>query len=211
MNVRRKICIPLIALSSMVLFAISPSLAQQKSSPDGRIRSELQSQQMPKTILIIRHAEKPPAATGSPDLAEKGMERAKVIPSLFLSPTSTGTARFERPEALFATRATQKSNRPIETILPLSKALHLPIDERYGRGDLTALVQELASGKYAGKVVLISWHHAEMQALAHDLGATDVPAWPETLFDRIWKIEWIDGKAQLTSLPQMLLPGDAAQ
>lgn len=178
------------------------------ASTNGHLPAEVPVRQMPKMVLIIRHAEKPPAEDGSPDLAEKGRERAKVIPSLF---PPAGQARFERPEALFATRATKKSNRPFETIVPLSKALNLPIEDKYGRGDLAALFQELSSGKYAGKVVLISWHHGEMKELAQTFGITDAPDWPDTLFDRIWKVEWSDGKAHLVSLPQMLLPGDAVQ
>ncbi len=178
------------------------------ASTHGYAPSDTHVGQMPKMVLILRHAEKPPAEDESPNLSEKGRERAKVIPSLFLP---AGQARFERPDALFATRATKKSNRPYETIVPLSKALNLPIEDKYGRGDLSALVQELSSGKYAGKVVLISWHHGEMKELAQTFGITDAPNWPETLFDRIWKIDWANGQAHLVSLPEMLLPGDAKQ
>lgn len=207
MKVRRRI-IPLVALFSMVVLATPiPSVLAEAASQE-MASADVQAARMPKMIFIIRHGEKPPAEAGSPDLNERGQERAKAIPALFLSP---GQVRFERPDVLFATRATKKSNRPVETIIPLSKALHLPIDDKYGRGELASLVQELSSGQYAGKVVLISWHHAEIQELANDLGATDAPAWPSTLFDRIWQIEWIHGKAHLTSLPQMLLPGDAQQ
>jgi hypothetical protein len=178
------------------------------ASVDGSSSSDEQVNQMPKIVLIIRHAEKPRSDVASPDLADKGRERAKVIPSLFLPAEA---ARFERPNALFATCSTKKSNRPVETIVPLSEALNLPINDTYRRGDSASLAQELGSGKYAGKLVLISWHHAEMKELAQSLGVASVPDWPETLFDRIWRIEWVDGKAQLVSLPQQLLAGDAAQ
>jgi hypothetical protein len=209
MRARRSI-VSLAACLSMIFSAASSASVRTATlvAESGHAPAEAQVGQMPKMVLIIRHAEKPTAKDESPDLTERGRERTKVIPSLFLP---VGKARFERPEALFATRATKKSNRPIETIIPLSEALNLPIEEKYGRGDLAALAQELSSGKYAGKVVLISWHHAEMKELAQSLGVEDPPEWPETLFDRIWKIDWNQGKANLVSLPQMLLPGDATQ
>jgi hypothetical protein len=33
--------------------------------------------------------------------------------------------------------------------------------------------------------------------------------WPDTQFDRIWRIDYKDGKATIKDLPQHLLPGDS--
>lgn len=198
----------ILAGCAILLWAIAIAVAHAQLPP--KANPPQASERMPKMILILRHAEKPAEEMGSPNLSETGWKRANRIPLLFL-PDSSNPSRFERPDVLFATRATKKSNRPVETITPLSEALHMPVDDRYGRQQVSPFVDELKSGKYAGKVVLICWHHGEMKELAQTIGIVNPPEWPETLFDRIWQIRWNDGAAHLTSLPQQLLPGDALQ
>jgi hypothetical protein len=162
----------------------------------------------PRTILLIRHAEKPESGM---DLAPAGFERAKLIPKLF---SGYGRADYPhslpRPDFLFATHVSKNSNRPVETITPLSTALNEPISHEIADKDFAALVTELMSGKYAGKVVLVAWHHGSLPGLAKALGATPpYDPWPDTQFDRIWRIDYRDGKAVLTDLPQGLMPGDS--
>jgi broad specificity phosphatase PhoE len=165
--------------------------------------------QPPATILLIRHAEK--LTDGRIDLSPVGFERAKVIPLLF---SGDGRASYPhnlpRPDFLFATHLSAKSNRPVETITPLSEALKLPISHEIADKDFAALALELLSGKYAGKVVLVAWHHGSIPGLARALGAVPpYDPWPETQFDRVWRIDYKDGKAGLTDLPQGLLAGDS--
>ena len=158
----------------------------------------------PAVVYIIRHGEKPPDKENS-DLTEVGFRRAAAIPSLFLQQSP----RLPRPEVLFATARSKHSNRPVETITPLSTALHLPIHNDYEDADFAALAREVLSGRYAGKVVLICWHHGEIPHLTAALGVPNTPKkWDDKVFDQIWKIEWHQGQAQLTPIPQQLLPGD---
>ncbi len=77
----------------------------------------------PATILIIRHAEK--LTDGRLDLSETGFKRAALLPKLFL-PAGV-RPDLPTPQFLFATHQSKHSNRPVETITPLSEALHLPI------------------------------------------------------------------------------------
>jgi hypothetical protein len=115
-----------------------------------------------------------------------------------------------RPEVLFATHVSKHSNRPVETITPLSEALKLPISSEVDDKEFATLAKDLLSGKYAGKVVLLAWHHGSLPAFARALGATPpYDPWPETQFDRVWRIDYRDGKAMLTDLPQALMPGDS--
>lgn len=159
----------------------------------------------PSMVLIIRHAEKPDDAT-DPNLSKRGFERAdalaKVIPNDFV-----------RPDFLFATRKSSHSNRPMETIEPLAKALHLTIDSTFKDDDFAALAHQiLSSPRYAGKVVLIAWHHGKIPELAHALGAAAAPEkWNSKEFDRVWEISYENGVATWKNLPQKALPGDSPQ
>jgi hypothetical protein len=166
----------------------------------------------PAIVYIIRHAEKPMDEKNG-DLAPQGFKRAAALPYLFLPlPGSTAPPRLPKPDALFASDASGKSNRPFETIVPLSQALHLRINHDFEERETAKIASAVMSGKYAGKVVLISWHHGEIPHLAKAFGVEDAPkVWDDTVFDRIWKIQWVDGRAHMTILPQMLLKGDSTQ
>jgi len=162
----------------------------------------------PATIYLIRHAEK--LTDGREDLSPAGFARAAVLPELFLPVSGSNRVLLPKPEFLFATHASKHSNRPVETITPLSIALHLPIDASIANDDYPALASLLLSGKYAGKIVLVSWHHGNLPKLARALGAQPpYDPWPEMQFDRIWRIDYHDGQATLTDLPQALMPGDS--
>jgi hypothetical protein len=173
---------------------IGPAFGQTSATPEP-----------PKTILLIRHAEKPESGI---DLAPAGFERAKVLAKLFDG--SAAPHNLPRPDFLFATHVSKNSNRPVETITPLSTALNELISHDIADKDFAALVTELMSGKYAGKVVLVAWHHGSLPGLARALGATPpYDPWPDTQFDRVWRIDYKDGKATLTDLPQALMAGDS--
>jgi len=56
--------------------------------------------------------------------------------------------------------------------------------------------------------VLICWHHGKIPELAAKLGA-DVPKhFKDTVFDRVWRIDYDKmGKVRFHDLPQQLLAG----
>ena len=159
----------------------------------------------PATILLIRHAEK--LNDGRIDLSPTGFERARLLPKVF-GPGARPDV--PTPQVLFASRESPHSNRPIQTVTPLATALNLPIDDSFKNDQYTALASTLLSGKYAGKVVLVVWHHGKIPQLASALGATPpyIP-WPDTQYDRIWRIDYVTGKATLQDLPYAVLPGDS--
>ncbi len=182
----------LIALASVFCF------------PFGAVQA--QTLQPPATILIIRHAEK--LTDGRLDLSETGFKRAALLPKLFL-PTGV-RPDLPMPQVLFATHQSKHSNRPVETITPLSEALHLPISHDIMDDDYPELAKLLLSGQYAGKVVLVSWHHGKIPQLAQVLGVEPPYAkWPDEQFDRVWRIDYMGGKATIKDLPQSLMPGDS--
>jgi len=160
----------------------------------------------PRIIMIIRHAEKPVETAGDkdPNLAKQGFERAdalaKVIPD-----------HFTKPDFLIATKKSKGSNRPVETITPLSKAIHEAIESDFKDEEFAQVAHEvLTDPKYAGKVVLIAWHHGKIPELAKALGVKDCPdKWNAKVFDRVWQITYENGVASWKDLPQKALPGDS--
>lgn len=164
----------------------------------------------PAVVFIIRHAEKPVGEDKSPDLSPVGFTRARALPSLFVAAPGSGKLpRFPRPDFLFASAPSKGSNRPLETITPLAQALNLRVNADYADLETAQIAKRILSGAYAGKFVLICWHHGEIPALAKAFGVAHVPhAWDPDVFDQIWEIQWMDGQPQMVVLPQRLLPDD---
>jgi len=162
--------------------------------------------QGPRMVMIIRHAEKPDNTGGpkDPNLSKRGFERAealaKVIPE-----------HFPRPDFLIATQKTEGSNRPVETITPLATALHETIDTTFKEDEFEQAAHAvLTDPKYAGKVVLIAWHHGKIPELAKALSVKDAPAtWDSKVFDRVWEITYDDKGAVWKDVPENALPGDS--
>ena len=173
-------------------------------------RAQAVAEGMPTVIYLMRHAEKP-MVEKDPNLAPQGFKRAQALPSLFVAmPGRTTMPPLLRPDFIFATAPSKNSNRPIETITPLAQLLHEKIDGDYQDIEAGPLAKEVLGGKYAGKVVVICWHHGEIPNVAKALGVADAPKkWDPDVFDQIWKIEYVDGHAQMSVLQEHLLPGDA--
>jgi hypothetical protein len=176
-----------------VLLILSPARSARADSASTR----------PAAIYIIRHAEKPEGKE-DPNLTPKGYDRAnalvQVIPNNFCI-----------PDFIFAAAPSAHSNRPIETVTPLSKALGIKILDPYGDKDYPSLVHDLTTDpKYIGKTILICWHHSEIPGLAQALGVTDVPpAWPDNTFDRVWVLKYSGDSVSFQDLPQRALASDS--
>ena len=154
----------------------------------------------PRTIFIIRHAEKPDDV-GDPHLSEKGRQRAAALP------------RYPFPElaAVFAAMNTPASARPVETVTPLAAALGLPIRAGLTHQKILPLFDLMLSGEFAGKHLLVCWHHEEIPDLTKALGVNLARSykWP-AVYDRVWVLTYlIDGTPSFEDRPQRLLPGDS--
>lgn len=163
-------------------------------------------------VLIIRHGEKPgdPAAESAVDgreLSPRGVERAAAL-ATYIPRT------FGAPDFLFATQQSKHSNRPVETITPLSQAVGVEINDKHADDDYQKVADDiLGHPKYAGKLILICWHHGKIPKLTSALGG--IPPqnhWPDTVFDRVWSLEISVPPATgipAQNLPQNLLPEDS--
>ena len=149
----------------------------------------------PRLILIIRHAEKPDDRN-DPDLTPTGKARAVNLANYL--PRTFGT-----PDFLFASTRSKRSNRPIETVEPLSKKLGIPIDDSFADEDYAALAQKLLTDKkYDRKFILICWHHGHIPDLAFALGASRgrVPnPWDPTVFNLILQLEYKGSGSAVTT------------
>lgn len=193
----------------------------------------------PKQVLIIRHGEKvgdpKKDNDGGRNLSVRGSARAAALPALFVPgmpqsacrlhhktgqfigsyqqiPLKGAKPRFATPAFIFATEKSKHSKRPIETVTPLSTALAVHTNGRFA--DNNAEIKQMADTilnelAFAGKVVLICWHHGNIPDVAKALGIAKPPKWDGKVFDRVWQITFPKGKATLTDLPQMLLYGDS--
>jgi hypothetical protein len=201
----------------------------------------MSTQTGPNQILLIRHGEKvgdpKKDDDGGRHLAIPGSARAAALPSLFavaltqLScklyehaqdfhgnyrpiPLKGKAGRFLPPNFIFATQESKNSNRPIETVTPLGTALSLPINNGYAdnAADIKAMAAEvLKDFAFAGKIVLICWHHGTIPDVARALGIAKPPKWDGKVFDRVWQITFPKGKATMSDLPQQLLYGDSSK
>jgi broad specificity phosphatase PhoE len=140
---------------------------------------------VPKTILLLRHAEKP-FDSSNPNLSPEGYDRAEELATFI--PDKWG-----KPDFIFASEISRHSARPIETMKPLSKATGIKIDHEYADQDYEALAQLiLTNQEYDGALIVICWHHNNIPGLAQALNAnTKVPSpWDATVFDLIVDIEY---------------------
>jgi phosphohistidine phosphatase SixA len=162
----------------------------------------------PREVLIIRHAEKPD--DDSIHLSPEGQKRAEALPRLF---DSSRPAPFPKPDYVFATKPSAHSNRPVETVTPLAKALNIDINAHFKNEEYEKLAHELLTNpRYSGKVVLVCWHHGTIPELAKKLKAEDVPdKWHDSAFDRVWVIASKDGTVKFKRKYQALMPGDKAE
>jgi phosphohistidine phosphatase SixA len=145
------------------------------------------SPNLPRVIYLMRHAEKP-ATRHDPHLSEAGIARAEKLPGYF--PRLLGNGR--SLDFIFATSRSKNSNRPYETVAPLATSLHLSVDQSFANASYGAIAEAIRSrGSYAGKAILISWHHGTLPAFARALGAVNAPAkWPSSSFNMIWKVTY---------------------
>lgn len=161
------------------------------SSSVGLYGDEIHTGPKSATVLIIRHAEKP--AEVSDGLGPEGINRSEDYEDYFPSRLVLGKAI--KPEVIFAAQKTESNNRPFLTVKLLADKLGLTIDDRFTDQRVEDLADDLRSGKYDGKTILICWHHGKIPKLLRQfavdpdslLGSQD---WPDTVFGWLVMLEF---------------------
>jgi hypothetical protein len=157
--------------------------------------SAVNSAQMPGRILLMRHAEKPDDDR-NPNLTPAGFMRANDLVQFVQS-------RYGRPDYIFAADNSKHSCRPLETALPLSKATGVPICLNFKDDDFAELASTLRSdSRFAGKLVVIVWHHGNIPEFAQALQAragTYPVKWPGSCYNEILQFDYIGGEHPVVS------------
>lgn len=170
---------PLLLAAILVALA-SCGLASAASADDTR------------TIVFMRHGEKPDAGLGQ--LSCRGLNRALALPPVL-------TRLFGQPSAIFAPDPSKRKEdsgvsydyvRPLATIEPTAIALGLPVDTSFGYEDIDGLKTALEKPDYAGKLIFVAWEHKQIVDLARQLltenggDAKAVPKWHGKDFDSLY-------------------------
>lgn len=150
-----------------------------------------------KTVLIIRHAEKPESGTG---LTTEGEARARAYITYF-EPFHEDGQSF-KVDSLFAGTDSANSFRPRLTLEPLARAIKTPLDTSISTKDPQAMVA-LLRGTEHGTHPLICWRHGQIPQLLQAFGAdpaTLLPnsKWPDEVFDWVLVLHF-DGQGKLDS------------
>ena len=175
-----------------------------------------------KKIMIIRHAEKP-AESGAPfwvdingnqnpeSLIPLGWQRAGALTVLF-APTDGKLQNpgIATPQYLYASGVAKHSNsqRPLETITPLSEKLGININSRYKKEDEADMIKDALG---CDGIVLIAWQHQDIPGIANLIlgNSTTAPqTWPGDRFDVVWVFDLQNGAYVFSQIPQRLLAGD---
>lgn len=149
-----------------------------------------------KTIVIVRHGEKPPLGLGQ--LTCKGLNRSLALAPVILS-------RYGKPAAIYAPNpAILKKDkgvsyayvRPLATIEPLAVRSGLPVDLEFSMTQVDPLAGKLIAAPDG--ILVVAWEHHWGEALARRLiarlggDATVVPAWRDDDFDSMYVIHVAD-------------------
>ncbi|GAA3998369.1 hypothetical protein GCM10022631_06460 [Deinococcus rubellus] len=183
----------------------------------------------PRTITILRHAEKPSAADslqpafgvdeqGQPQaesLIPRGWQRAGALAAVLSS--TAPPPPFVRPTALFAPAYPDETlHRPGETITPLARKLKVQIQTPVSKGQEDILVRASLLSQ-PGQDVLVCWEHHHIPAIVAALSlalsvSTLTPngtLWPDTDFSSaLLFIRQPDGLYTLTQARLRLLDSD---
>ena len=157
--------------------------ANQQPQPQP-IQSQLGGPSSPggeERILLMRHAEKP-TDDDNPNLTPLGYQRAQRLAAFI-------PAQFGRPDFIFAAANSKKSMRPVETATPLAQSTGVPLDTTFRDKDYKELATALLNDpRFAGKLIVVVWHHGDIPELAHKLGAkegTYPQQWPGAVYNQI--------------------------
>ena len=200
-----------IPLTLAVLLSVTACTASPSENVSGSSGTAAGSPLSGATILIIRHAEKPPFGSG---LSAEGQARAEAYVKYFKN-LRQGSDLLT-PDYIVAADDSEHSQRSRLTVEPLTKSLGLKPDLRFQAKRPQDLVREMQSSQH-GKVILVCWHHREIPELLQRLGADPeklLPGgeWPQQQFGWMLRLSFDENGKLIPSrakrVKEHLMPGD---
>jgi 2,3-bisphosphoglycerate-dependent phosphoglycerate mutase len=143
---------------------------------------------LPKTIILVRHAEKKivPPENKDPDLSAEGEARARELARMF---GGTGIT------AIYATQY----KRTQQTVRPLAEQLRLETSQVEAKK--TADLVKQIRARPAGHTIFVAGHNNTVPEIIAALGGPSLPIIPETDFDNLYILTiQNDGVAKLVTL-----------
>jgi len=133
---------------------------------------------------LIRHGEKV-RKSDKTGLSEKGLQRAKCLTDIF---GDQGHGSHEIDYILAQDfKPSGQRRRPYETVKPLAKKHHLPLDHSCDRDDTDCVVHKIKKKTIRGENVLVVWEHARLSHIANGLGVRGL-VYPSQRYDIVFKI-----------------------
>ncbi len=183
----------------------------------------------PKTVILIRHGEKP--HDGGPphgvnrhgehdghSLSVRGWTRAGALAAVFAHTPHPAHPLLVTPQRIFATRPSHeaRSTRERDTAVPTALRLGLDIDDSIRHGDEDGLVRAILERP---EDALAVWHHGTLVDVVRSFPLAnphEVPqSWPDDRFDLYWILTSEQGPTtgyyRFSAVPQRLLAGDAQE
>ena len=149
-------------------------------------------------LLVMRHGEKSDDPD-DPDLTPAGEARARALPAYI-------EATFGKPDFIFAAAVSRHSARPLETVQPLADQTGVRVNTDFADQDYGALAKLLRKDPaYAGKLVVVCWHHGNIPNLMNALKASEdsyPDPWPRDVFNLILETEFDAGEVKVRQVTE---------
>ena len=136
----------------------------------------------PEQIIFIRHSEKD---SDPVHLSSKGYLRAGSLPAYIERMIHRGI--MYEPDHLVAMKqkSPKHSNRPFETVVPLSQKFDLAIQNEFEATEIDRVVASINNPIHVGKTVLVCWAHEELSQIAKALNMP-VNKWRKNDYKTVW-------------------------
>jgi hypothetical protein len=151
-----------------------------------------------QTIVVIRHAEKPPKGK---NLNCQGLNRSLKLPAVLYS-------KFGIPGSIYVpsidNNVSTSHARMFQTVIPLAAKYNLTINSKYTETDTATLAKEIKTKK---GIVLVVWQHSTIPSIVRALGVKGFNMkWDDNDYDSIWIINFQKGIAKITFDKEGLRP-----
>lgn len=164
-----------------------------------------------KTVYIVRHCDKPDD-DNDPCCSQKGCQRSAALVPFFNRLLTKSPRYLIGPGYQGISACKQRSQRAIQTLMPLSQFYNIPILNRYCTEQTQEQARDILCMNTSDTIIIV-WDHDHIASLiGYLLNYADpiiIHDYPSHRFDIIFRITYIDGcSAKLDALLSNIFPDD---